>query len=114
MKELVLSKLDKKEKDKIVRSIDIEKEKENFNINMKAIERYSLRNKILILMQCKNPTELKGFKTWRKDKRSVVKGKGICICKPNKYLDKKTNEYKLGGFKYITIWDIANTNPIGE
>ena len=86
-----------------IKKLEVELSKE---LTIQAIDRYSLRNKILILQQANYPlTDLKGYKTWLKDGFKPIKDHGLIICKPNKYLDRESGEYKLGGFKYITVWD---------
>jgi antirestriction protein ArdC len=84
--------------------------------------KYSWNNTLLIYIQRPNAKKVAGFKVW-KDKlhRKVKKGsKGITIFAP---MSKKVDEKQLDGavkdrkytfFRPVTVFDIADTEPIDE
>ena len=75
---------------------------------------YSFNNTILILMQKPDATQVAGYKTWKnKFNRQVRKGeKGISILAPMMYKKTKDNGDEvtvLGGFKYVNVFDVSQT-----
>lgn len=82
------------------------------NIENSNIEKYSVKNQLLIYMQHEKPTILKGFKDWIKEDRKPLKNTGIFIYAP---IIKKENDQKvLKGYFLTTVFDISNTVPIGD
>ena len=75
---------------------------------------YSWRNWMLIAQQCPEATHVAGYRTWVKLKRQVRKGeKSIKILAPlifKKEQEDGTKEPVLGGFRVVSIFDIAQTD----
>lgn len=80
-------------------------------LNKLPFTNYSLYNTILIAIQ--GGSQVAGFHTWKKLKRSIIKGsRAIYILAPCIY-NKKTKENKeekiLTGFRSIPVFDISQT-----
>lgn len=82
--------------------------------------RYSIRNQILIAMQCPDATRVAGFRRWQELGRQVRKGeKGIYILAPITVKDEDPatgEETKRLWFKAVAVFDIAQTDgePLPE
>ncbi|MET8824136.1 ArdC-like ssDNA-binding domain-containing protein [Streptomyces rochei] len=87
--------------------------------------RYSANNMLLILAQCPHATQVRGFREWKQHGRSVRKGeKGLRIFAPmtvkkkdengTPVLDENGQEKKRVIFKTVAVFDISQTDPIGE
>lgn len=83
--------------------------------------RYSFNNTMLIFMQNPEATRVAGIKTWNSMGRRVKKGeKGIKIFAPLTVKvendDTGDEEWKVKGFKVVTVFDIAQTEgePVPE
>ncbi|MFI7396594.1 MULTISPECIES: ArdC-like ssDNA-binding domain-containing protein [Streptomyces] len=87
--------------------------------------RYSANNMLLILAQCPHATQVRSFKQWKEHGRSVRKGeKGLRIFAPMTVkkkdetgapeLDENGQEKKRTIFKTVAVFDISQTDPIGE
>jgi antirestriction protein ArdC len=77
--------------------------------------RYSYGNVLLIAAQCHEATQVAGFHAWRKMARFVRKGeKAIFILAPMVYknADAKDgdDERVLRGFKWVPVFDVAQTD----
>lgn len=81
---------------------------------------YSRRNVALILAQCEErgrdvPQAVAGFHDWRKAGRTVRKGaKGLAIFRPRTKKDADTGEETRTGYAIAYVFDVADTDPIGE
>lgn len=84
--------------------------------------RYSANNTLLILAQCPQATQVRGFKEWKGYGRSVRKGeKGLRIFAPMTVkkkdklgaplLDENGEEKKRTLFKDVAVFDISQTEP---
>ncbi|MFF8387891.1 ArdC-like ssDNA-binding domain-containing protein [Streptomyces kanasensis] len=87
--------------------------------------RYSANNMLLILAQCPHATQVRGFREWKEHGRSVRKGeKGLRIFAPMTVkkkdengapvLDENGQEKKRTIFKTVAVFDISQTDPVGE
>ncbi|MDW8810998.1 ArdC-like ssDNA-binding domain-containing protein [Streptomyces scabiei] len=85
--------------------------------------RYSANNMLLILAQCPHATQVRSFKQWKENGRSVRKGeKGLRIFAPMTVkkkdetgapdLDDNGQEKKRTLFKTVAVFDISQTDPI--
>ncbi|MFF3982961.1 ArdC-like ssDNA-binding domain-containing protein [Streptomyces sp. NPDC001828] len=85
--------------------------------------RYSANNMLLILAQCPHATQVRSFKQWKENGRSVRKGeKGLRIFAPMTVkkkddtgapvLDENGQEQKRTIFKTVAVFDISQTDPI--
>lgn len=81
------------------------------------LHRYSFQNTVLILMQCPQATQVRGFKQWQMLGRQVRKGeKGIAILAPCTYKqDAEDNSDEqdrkvLRGFKTTYVFDLSQTD----
>ena len=82
--------------------------------------RYSLRNTLLIALQCPHATHVAGFRRWLELGRCVGKGeKAIRIFAPMRYrqrngeqADPEKNEPRLVGFKLAAVFDVSQTDPL--
>ncbi|MFJ8388525.1 ArdC-like ssDNA-binding domain-containing protein [Streptomyces sp. NPDC094438] len=85
--------------------------------------RYSANNMLLILAQCPHATQVRSFKQWKENGRSVRKGeKGLRIFAPMTVkkkdetgapvLDENGQEKKRTIFKTVAVFDISQTDPI--
>ncbi|WP_329021160.1 ArdC-like ssDNA-binding domain-containing protein [Streptomyces sp. NBC_01601] len=85
--------------------------------------RYSANNMLLILAQCPHATQVRSFKQWKENGRSVRKGeKGLRIFAPMTVkkkdetgapvLDENNQEKKRTIFKTVAVFDISQTDPI--
>ena len=82
--------------------------------------RYSLRNTLLIALQCPHATHVAGFRRWLELDRCVRKGeKAIRIFAPVRYrqrdakqADAEKNEPQLVGFKLAAVFDVSQTDPL--
>ena len=77
--------------------------------------RYSFGNVLLIAAQCHEATQVAGFHAWRKMARFVRKGeKAIFILAPMVYKNADANdgddERVLRGFKWVPVFDVAQTD----
>lgn len=84
---------------------------------MSRFHQYSLRNLLLISHQQPEATQVAGFHTWRKLKRSVRKGeKGIAILAPLAFRKKTKgtpedeSEQAIAGFRVVHVFDIKQTD----
>ena len=81
---------------------------------------YSRRNVALILAQCEErgrdiPAAVAGFHDWRKAGRTVRKGaKGLAIYRPRTRKDTETGEETRTGYAVTYVFDVADTDPIGD
>lgn len=92
---------------------------ENFS---KSFARYSIRNQILVMVQCPHATQVAGFKAWQAEGRVVRKGeKAIMIFGPSS--SKVITEEKNGveserTIKFappvVSVFDISQTEEIVE
>lgn len=87
--------------------------------------RYSANNMLLILAQCPHATQVRSFKQWKENGRSVRKGEtGLRIFAPMTVkkkdedgapvLDENGQEKKRTLFKSVAVFDISQTDPIEE
>jgi hypothetical protein len=82
--------------------------------------RYSLRNTLLIALQCPYATHVAGFRRWLELDRCVRKGeKAIRIFAPVRYRQRdaeqaepEKNEPQLVGFKLAAVFDVSQTDPL--
>jgi hypothetical protein len=74
-----------------------------------TLEKYSIKNRLLILLQNPYANNLLGYKSWKKLNRSPIKNTGIFIYSPNMVKDKKTDKYVLKGYSVKTIFDVKDT-----
>lgn len=81
------------------------------------LHRYSFQNTVLILMQCPQATQVRGFKQWQTLGRQVRKGeKGIAILAPCTYRQDAENSNEeqarkvLRGFKTTHVFDLSQTD----
>ncbi|MFB6670745.1 ArdC-like ssDNA-binding domain-containing protein [Streptomyces parvus] len=85
--------------------------------------RYSANNMLLILAQCPHATQVRSFKQWKENGRSVRKGeKGLRIFAPMTVkkrdetgapvLDENGQEKKRTIFKTVAVFDISQTDAI--
>nr|WP_233109137.1 ArdC-like ssDNA-binding domain-containing protein [Streptomyces sp. 14R-10] len=85
--------------------------------------RYSANNMLLILAQCPHATQVRSFKQWKENGRSVRKGeKGLRIFAPMTIkkkdetgapvLDENGQEKKRTIFKTVAVFDISQTDAI--
>lgn len=78
----------------------------------KTFNQYSLGNRILIAVQCDNPTYVAGFQTWRQHGRWVKKGeKAIRILAPmvRKDPDDPEADPRVLGFKAAAVFNLDQT-----
>lgn len=79
-----------------------------------SIGSYSIKNKMLIFMQCPWAKEVKGYKAWKAEGRQVQKGEhGIRIFAPLTRKDKE-NDDEVFGFRLVSVFDISQTKPMEE
>lgn len=89
--------------------LDSEKFKEYLTF-MSSFHDYSWGNVMLIMAQREDATMVAGFQAWKQKGRQVMKGeKGIRILAPLVGKDAETEEAKVFGFKYTTVFDISQT-----
>jgi antirestriction protein ArdC len=82
--------------------------------------RYSLRNTLLIALQCPHATHVAGFRRWLELGRCVRKGeKAIRVFAPVRYRRRspeQTNpeeaQEQLVGFKLAAVFDVSQTEPL--
>ena len=82
--------------------------------------RYSLRNTLLIALQCPHATHVAGFRRWLELGRCVRKGeKAIRIFAPVRYrqrndeqADADKSEHQVVGFKLAAVSDVSQTDPL--
>src|SRR5471032_3353441 len=82
--------------------------------------RYSLRNTLLIAVQCPPATHVAGFRRWLELGRCVRKGeKAIRIFAPvrSRRTDSGQNDATAGeqqvvGFRLATVFDVSQTEPL--
>lgn len=96
-------------------------ESERFEDFSKSFERYSVRNQILVMVQCPHATQVAGYRAWQAEGRQVRKGEaGIMIFGPSR--KKVIKEEKDGKEEertisfappVVTVFDISQTDPIG-
>lgn len=109
--------LKSEEKKELIKNLNIEELKETLKEELKLMETekrfnsYTVRNRILILLQnsFKIPFNFKTFNEWKQLNKGVESGKGFQIVKPIINIDKETKEEILYGFKYITLWSEIHT-----
>lgn len=95
-------------------------ESEQFENFSKSFERYSVRNQLLVLMQCPHATQVAGFKAWKDQGRVVRKGqKAIMIFGPasSKVVkDEETGEERTIKFPppVVSVFDISQTDELVE
>lgn len=87
-----------------------EQDKDQILKDNKNISKYSIRNQLMILLQHKNPTILKGFVGWKNEGRKPLKDTGIFIYQP--ILKGKKGEEEIKGYFLGAIFDISDTEPI--
>lgn len=79
-----------------------------------SIGSYSIKNKMLIFMQCPEAKEIKGYRAWKAEGRQVQKGEhGIRIFAPLTRKDKE-NDDEVFGFRLVSVFDISQTKPMEE
>jgi antirestriction protein ArdC len=84
--------------------------------------RYSLRNTLLIAIQCPHATHIAGFQSWLALGRCVRKGeKAIRILAPVRYRRRENDqtdpddaEAQLVGFKLAAVFDVSRTEPLPD
>jgi len=80
-----------------------------------SIGSYSIKNKMLIFMQCPEAKEIKGYRAWKAEGRQVQKGqKSIRIFAPLTKKNEKTNDDEVFGFRLVPVFDISQTEEITE
>jgi hypothetical protein len=92
-----------------------------------SLARYSIRNQLLIGMQCPEATDVAGYLEWQRRGRQVRRGEtGILIFAPvtrravmedGKALDRKPEPgeqtvTQMRGVKVASVFDISKTDPI--
>ena len=113
-----LSKIDKAERLAHLRRLADEWERahagELDRVPVGLLDRFSLRNVMLILAQRPDATECAGFHEWRKVGRSVRKGAtGVAILVPiGGGPDPESGEDRRPRFTYRYVFDIADTEPV--
>jgi antirestriction protein ArdC len=84
---------------------------QGFIASRAQLAKYSLRNQLLILAQCKIASDVRSFNAWKKAGRSVRKGeKGLAILAPVIVKDRETEEDKLVNYKVVYVFDISQTD----
>lgn len=89
------------------------------------VGRYSANNMLLILAQCPHASQVRSFKQWKEQGRSVRKGEtGLRIFAPmpvtqkdengRPVLDENGHEKKWMKYKTVAVFDISQTDPIEE
>jgi hypothetical protein len=111
---LKLKGLSRKEKYEKLKQINFESEELRLKeeITIKAIEKYSPKNKILIILQHGLVEEVKGFREWEKLGLKPIPNSGIFIYAPNLYRNNDTEETELKGFRLIPIFDKNDLRPM--
>ncbi|MFT3714034.1 MAG: ArdC-like ssDNA-binding domain-containing protein [Archangium sp.] len=82
-----------------------------------AITRFSFRNILLLVAQRQSIRHAATFNTWRTKGRSVRKGeKGLMILRPRFVKEEGSDEQRLAGFSYLTVFDLEQTDgePLPE
>ncbi|MGK4066836.1 ArdC family protein [Rothia sp. HC945] len=98
---------------------------EEFEVFAQRFPTYSVKNQTMIWMQNENATICAGFRKWKEEGRQVRKGeKGLRIFAPTKrkvkdaegnvIKDDKGEDEEEAGFIMVTVFDIAQTDPVEE
>ena len=113
---LKLKGLSKQEKYNKLKELDFDLLQQELKqeLTIKAIEKYSVKNQILIILQKGYVQELKGFREWETLGFRPLKDSGIFIYAPINKKNKETDNYELKGFRLITIFDKLNVRAMTQ
>ena len=113
---LELKGLSKKDKYQILKDLDFEQLEQELKeqLTIEAIKKYSIKNKILIILQKGFVSDIKGFRQLETIGLRPLPNSGIFIYAPNLYKNNETQEQELKGFRLITVFDIKETRPLTE